>query len=103
MENIKRDLKELLEHTDYAIIDFWAPWCGPCLAFAPVFEKMAKKYDKIKFAKCNVDENQEIASDSGVMSIPTIIFYKNGKEMDRMIGAMPEAIFEEKIKSLLSQ
>ncbi len=103
MKNIKDDLDKLLKEKKYIIVDFWAAWCGPCVAFAPTFEKMAKKYPKVNFVKCNVDENQKIASENGIMSIPTLLFYDDEKEMDRVIGMISEEIFEKKIKSLVSE
>ncbi len=100
MKHVKGDLDEILKEK-YVVIDFWAPWCGPCLAFSPVFEETAKKYQQITFAKCNIDENEGITKSLGIMSIPTIIFFKNGKEVDRIIGTMPQDVFEGRVKSLL--
>lgn len=74
-----------------AIVDFWANWCGPCKMFSPVFENVSKKFDNIKFCKLNIDEDSEdIAAKLGVMSIPTIILFKDGEEVKRNIGFMDE-------------
>ncbi|MFM8659724.1 MAG: thioredoxin [Candidatus Nitrosotenuis sp.] len=72
------------------LVDFWAEWCGPCKMMHPVFERMAKKYRHIKFARVNVDQNQDISMKFGVQSIPTFIMFKDGKQVDRMMGAVGE-------------
>ena len=69
-------------------MDFWAEWCGPCKMMHPVFESLSKKYPKIKFARVNVDNNQNIAMRVGVQSIPTFIMFKSGKILDKMLGAV---------------
>lgn len=72
------------------LVDFWAEWCGPCKTMHPVFERMAKKYPHIQFARVNVDKAQEIAMRFGVQSIPTFIMFKDGQQVDRMMGAVGE-------------
>ncbi|WP_119571105.1 thioredoxin [Candidatus Nitrosotenuis aquarius] len=72
------------------LVDFWAEWCGPCKMMHPVFERMAKKYQHIKFARVNVDQNQDISMKFGVQAIPTFIMFKDGKQVDRMMGAVGE-------------
>jgi len=84
------------------VIDFWATWCGPCTRALPALEKLAQKYkNEIVFAKVNVDENPDIASEFGIMSIPTFIIFKNGEVVGNIIGAMPEEILERKILEFL--
>ena len=80
------------------VIDFFAEWCMPCLMIAPVIEELADKlHDKVAVAKMNVDDNSEIASKFHVMSIPTIIIFKEGKEIDRIVGSLPAEALEERI------
>ncbi len=81
------------------IVDFFAEWCMPCLMMSPIIEELAGRFKDIKFAKINVDENHEIAAKFGISSIPCMIVFQEGKEIDRIIGALPPEILEEKIKS----
>jgi len=84
------------------VVDFWAPWCMPCKAIAPVIEELAVTYDgKVKFTKLNVDDNPMTASSYGVRGIPTIIFYKNGQVVDQVVGAVPKAEIEKTISKSL--
>ena len=84
------------------LVDFWAPWCGPCLMVAPVVEKLAEEYKgKCKFGKLNVDENPVTAGRFGIRSIPTLILFKNGSEVERLIGAMPKSAIESVIEKHL--
>ena len=85
------------EKNPLCVIDFYAEWCMPCLMIAPVLEELAGKMKTIKFAKVNVDENKELSSKLNVGSIPTLIVFKNGEEVERITGALPEEVLEEKI------
>lgn len=86
------------------IVDFWAPWCGPCQQLGPVFEELSKDYEgKLKFVKVNVDENQEIAGEVGVQGIPTLLVLSKGEEIDRLVGAMPKEMLKQKIDDALSK
>jgi thioredoxin 1 len=84
------------------MVDFWAPWCGPCRMIAPVVEELAEEYEgKAKICKVNTDEQQELAMRFGIRSIPTIIFIKNGEIVDHMIGAASKVAFTDKLDALL--
>jgi len=94
--------EEALKSTQPVLVDLWAPWCAPCRMVAPVVESLAKKYEgKFKFCRLNVDENQRTAAQYGIMSIPTLMFFKDGKVADTVIGAVPETVLQPKIEALL--
>ncbi len=84
------------------VVDFWATWCGPCRALAPVVEEVASEYEgKAEIVKCNVDDCEEIAAQYGIRSIPTLIFFKDGKAVDRLVGAVPKSEITARIDALL--
>jgi thioredoxin 1 len=84
------------------VVDFWATWCGPCRMVAPIIEEMSKAYDgRVVIGKCDVEENEDLAMEFGIRNIPTILFFKNGAIVDKIVGAVGKAKIEEKIQALL--
>ena len=87
---------EALKADQPVLVDFWAPWCGPCRMVGPIIEELAGSYSgKVKVGKLNTDDNPNVASRYGIMSIPTILLFKNGEIVDRIVGAVPKKDFEK--------
>ena len=95
---------EVMKAPGLVMVDFWAVWCGPCQMVAPIVEELANEYTgKLRVMKLNTDENPEIAGRYQVMSIPTILFFKNGRPVEKLVGARPKRQFKDVIDSLLTQ
>jgi len=91
--------EEVLKSEKPVLVDFWAPWCGPCKAIGPVVEELAAAYrDRVKVAKINIDENPKTATVYGVMSIPTLVLFKGGSIMEKLVGLVPKNRLEDLIK-----
>ncbi len=96
--------KEVLKNHMAVLVDFWAPWCGPCRIVGPALEKLSSEYTtKLKFTKLNVDDNQEIAAKYDVRGIPCMIIFNKGDEIDRIIGAYPETELRRRIDLILAK
>ncbi|HOZ30739.1 MAG TPA: thioredoxin [Bacteroidales bacterium] len=103
LEISESNFNELVEKSDKPVVlDFWAVWCGPCRMIAPIIEEMYKEYgDKAVIGKVDVDNNNEISVKYGIRNIPTVLFIKNGKVVDKVVGAVPKATLTAKLDSLL--
>jgi len=94
-DNFKTDI---LDYSGVSLVDFWAPWCAPCRMLGPIIEELAAEYgDNAQVAKLNVDDNQDTARQYGVMSIPTMVIFKDGEEVDRLVGVMPKEQIAERL------
>ncbi len=93
---------EVIENGQPVLVDFWAPWCGPCRMVAPVLEELASERDDVRVVKLNVDENQQTAAQYQVLSIPTLILFKNGQEAKKVIGAYPKKKLEAELEPILA-
>jgi thioredoxin 1 len=93
---------QVLESDKLTIVDFWAEWCGPCRAIGPVIEELSKEYNgRVNVGKVNVDQNPDLSVNYGITSIPAILFIKDGKVVDKQIGAVPKSVLDKKIAAHL--
>jgi thioredoxin 1 len=94
--------EKVLKSSNPVVVDFWAPWCGPCRMVAPILKELAKEYgDKVVIAKVNTDENPQYAIQYGVQGIPTMLFVKDGAVVDRIVGAAPKPAIQQRVNALL--
>ncbi|MCC7574825.1 thioredoxin [Candidatus Woesearchaeota archaeon] len=102
MKDLKVDeLKDFISKGD-TVVDFWASWCGPCKMLGPVFEEVSKELEKVKFAKADIDEVGEAAVELGVRGVPTIILFRDGKELNRIVGFVPKDVLKSQISESFS-
>ena len=93
---------EVLSSNTVVVADFWAEWCGPCKMVGPFIEQLAAEYEgKAAVGKIDIEENDDLATKYAIRNIPTVLFFKNGEVVDKMVGAAPKSAYEEKLKSLL--
>ncbi|UCE38039.1 MAG: thioredoxin [Thermoplasmata archaeon] len=102
IELTDENFAEIIQEFDFIIVDCWAPWCGPCKMLSPVIDELAGDYEgKSVFGKLNTDMNRQVATEFGIMSIPTLLFIKNGRLVDTIIGAVPKEVIVSKMKRFL--
>ena len=102
LEITDNNFKEILAEGSPVVIDFWAPWCGPCKMVGPIIDELAKEYEgKVIMGKCDVDENSDLPAEFGIRNIPTVLFFKNGELVDKQVGAVGNPAFVEKVEKLL--
>ena len=102
MEITDSNYKELIESGKPVVIDYWASWCGPCRIVGPIIEELAATYgDQAIIGKCDVDNNSDVTADFGIRNIPTVIFFKDGKQVDKQVGSASKSVFEDKLKAIL--
>jgi len=102
LEITDSNVESVLANEKPVIIDFWAPWCGPCRTIAPIVDELATTYEgKAIIGKCDVDENTDLPAKYGIRSIPTLLFFKNGELVDKQLGATTKDILDKKIQALL--
>lgn len=102
VEILDGNYKQIIDSEKLVVIDFWANWCGPCKMVSPVIDELAQEYaEQAVIGKCDVDDNSEITEEYGIRNIPTVLFFKDGKLLDKQVGSAPKSTFEEKLKALI--
>ncbi len=102
MEITEQNFSDVVNGGKPVVIDFWATWCGPCKRLAPVIEELAAQFDgKVIVGKCDIEENPELTDKFGIMSVPTVVFIKDGQMVDSQVGVAGKPVYEQKINALL--
>ena len=102
LEITDSNFQEILAEGQPVVMDFWAPWCGPCKMVGPIIDELATEYEgKVIIGKCDVDENGDVAAEYGIRNIPTVLFFKNGELVDKQVGSAPKSAYVAKIEAIL--
>ena len=101
-EITSQNFNEIISQGKPVLVDFWATWCGPCKRLGPIIEEIAAEYDgKAIVGKCDIEENDELTEKFGIMNVPTVVFLKDGKEVDRVVGLAMKNIYQDKLNALI--
>ena len=102
LEITDSNFQEILAEGKPVVMDFWAPWCGPCKMVGPIIDELATEYEgEVIIGKCDVDENGDVAAEYGIRNIPTVLFFKNGELVDKQVGSAPKSAYVAKIEAIL--
>ena len=102
LEITDSNFQDILAEGKPVVMDFWAPWCGPCKMVGPIIDELATEYEgKVIIGKCDVDENGDVAAEYGIRNIPTVLFFKNGELVDKQVGSAPKSAYVAKIEAIL--
>ena len=102
LEITDSNFQEILAEGKPVVMDFWAPWCGPCKMVGPIIDELATEYEgKVIIGKCDVDENGDVAAEYGIRNIPTVLVFKNGELVDKQLGSAPKSAYVAKIEAIL--
>ena len=102
LEISNQNFNEIISQGKPVLVDFWATWCGPCKRLGPIIEEIAAEYDgKAIVGKCDIEENDDLTEKFGIMNVPTVVFLKDGKEVDRVVGLAMKNVYQEKLNALI--